>query len=137
MAEYRVDVKKYWTPWEHEVCELCFNDNPNAIWLVKVRCFKPHAHSRFHNTNVRVVIDHRRMAMVTVRRVSTGLWRIAKFRPCHKGDSCGRKLRCWFPHSQYEVDMWNIKSRLVKGKGESCVTSDQKLNIFALSFRGK
>lgn len=112
MSQWQIDVEKYWTPWEHEVCKLCFEDNPNAIWLVMVRCLKPHRH--FSNT-IRVVIDHKRMAMVSIRRVSTGLWRIARFKPCRKGESCGRKLRCWFPHGQHEVDMWNIKSRLIKG----------------------
>ena len=116
MSEYRIDVNTYWAPWEHEVCQLCFNDNPNAIWLVKVYCFKPQSLRHINSDTIHVVIDHERMAMVSVRRVSTGLWRIVRFRLCSKGDNCGRKWRCWFPHSQQEVDMWNIKSRLIKGK---------------------
>ena len=112
----QIDVNVYWTPWEHEVCKQCYEDNPNAIWLVKVHCFKPYRHAFFNENNIRVVIDHECMAMTSVRRVSTGLWRIARFRQCHKGESCKRKLRCWFPHGQHEVEMWNIKSRLIKGR---------------------
>ena len=112
MSQYRVDVNTYWTPWEHEVCQQCYNDNPNAIWLVKVGCFKPHQHG---GTTTRVVIDHEHMDLVTIRAVSTQLWRRSKFKPCHFGDNCYRSS-CWFPHSDHEVDLWNIKTRLVKGE---------------------
>ena len=113
MTEYRIDVNKYWTPWEHEVCQLCFNENPNAVWLVKVGCFKPHQHEI---SRVRVVIDHECMAMASLRTVSTVLfWRIGKYKMCDKMPNCNRGSRCLFPHSRYELDMWNLRSRMIKG----------------------
>ena len=109
MTEYRIDVNKYWTPWEHEVCQLCLNDNPNAVWLVKVGCFKPHQHEI---GRVRVVIDHECMKMASLRKVSTQLWRTGRFKMCHNCPSCYRGDECWFPHSPFELDMWNVKTRL-------------------------
>ena len=113
MSQYRIDVNEYWTPWEHKVCKQCFEDNPNAIWLVKVHCFKPHQH-RSGNC-IRVVIDHEYMDMEPVRTISTSLWRTNWFKHCYNCPDCFRGDRCWFPHSQHELDLWNIKNRLIKG----------------------
>lgn len=113
MTEYRIDVDTYWTPWEHEVCQLCLDDNPNALWLVKVGCFKPHQHE---SIRTRVVIDHECMAMVPIRRISTSLWRTAWFKLCRNSPDCPRRDKCWFPHTTHELNMWNIKNRLIKGE---------------------
>lgn len=113
MSQYRIDVNEYWTPWEHKVCKLCFEDNPNAIWLVKVHCFKPHQHRS--GDFIWVVIDHECMAMKPVRTISTRLWRTAWYKRCYNGPDCFRGNSCWFPHSQHELDIWNIKNRLIKG----------------------
>ena len=113
MSGDRIDVNEYWTPWEHKVCKLCFEDNPNAIWLVKVRCFKPHQHRS--GDCIWVVIDHEYMDMESVRTISTSLWRVSRYRHCRNTPNCYHGDRCWFPHSQIELDMWNIKIRLIKG----------------------
>ena len=31
-------------PWEHWVCSQCWQGNPYAVWLIKLRCFKPNYH---------------------------------------------------------------------------------------------
>lgn len=116
----KVKINAYWTPWEHEVCSDCYNNNPYSIWLVKVRCFQPHRHQQC--SLIRVVLAHEHMAMVPIRHLPKSFrlpWFHGPFRLCANLINCPKRSQCLYAHSQHEVDMWNIKKRLAKGNQKS------------------
>lgn len=114
MNDHLVDARIFWTPWEYQVCTECYDNNPYAIWLVKVRCFQPHRHLQCEH--ICVVIDSENMVLEPIRpmpshfRLFQGPFIMCKYTTCFKGDTCG------YAHCQYEADMWNFKKRLEKGK---------------------
>ena len=108
-----VDVTSYWTPWEHRVCYPCYCYNPYAIWLVKVGCFQPHRHLQCEY--IRVVIDSNDMVLEPIRPVPAKLaYQQGPFIMCF-GTFC-RNDACTYAHTTFEVDMWNIKKALARGK---------------------
>ena len=117
MANNFVNIESYWTPWEHQVCSQCHGSNPYAIWLVKVRCFQPHRH--LQNDYIYVVIDSQNIVLEPVRPMPGnfkslyGTYIMCKY--FEKG-TCQWGQICSYAHSNFEVDMWNIKKRLARGR---------------------
>ena len=116
MADHFVNVESFWTPWEHQVCSQCHGSNPYAIWLVKVGCFQPHRHLQCDY--IRVVIDSENTVLEPLRPMSRNFRSFhGAYRMCDnlvKG-ICPKRT-CYFAHSDFEVDMWNVKKRLARGK---------------------
>ena len=117
MADNFIDVESFWTPWEHQVCNDCYSNNPYAIWLAKVGCFQPHRHLQCEY--IRVVIDSEDMVLEPVRPmpINFGSFSIP-YEMCKNfvNGTCHRNYNCSYAHCRYEVDMWNIKKRLARGK---------------------
>ena len=98
-------------PWEHSVCEECFNRNAHAIWLVKYKCFERRTHRR---GNIRVIIDKENVELVRVRPPPSAVSTFrGQFYMCNYVGACHRGNSCKYAHSELELNKWNtIKSVL-------------------------
>ena len=98
-------------PWEYDVCEDCYGNNPYAIWLVKQMCFRPKRHRGMGT--VRVVIDQNCMVMREIRPMPhNSFWFRGEFVDCFFYPECPRDKECTFAHSPIECDTWNFKKSL-------------------------
>ena len=103
-------------PWEHWVCTRCLKDNKYAVWLIKLKCFKPrHRQHNYSNNKTLVSIDSRTMELVHLRpmpscaRTLRGKFGVCRYDPKCSGDSCK------YAHSPVEQDTWNFKKILLEG----------------------
>ena len=101
-------------PWEHWVCTQCLQDKPYAVWLIKLKCFKPgYQDHNYPISKTQVSIDPRTMELVQLRQLPSCVWNIrGNFTFCRykcKGNSCT------YAHSPVEQDTWNFKKCVLKG----------------------
>ena len=105
-------------PWEHWVCTQCLQDNPYAVWLIKLKCFQPR--HRDHNYPIRKVlvsIDPSAMKLVKMRQHPASIeGRSESLSICQSLPYCQRGNNCPFPHSQVEFETWEFIRTLFKGK---------------------
>ena len=102
-------------PWEHWVCSQCLWENPHAVWLIKLRCFKPHQHR--HQYGALVSIEPSAMRLVEMRHPPPNIERNkAPIRLCQARQYCQRKYLCQFPHSEVEYHTWDFIRKVFKGK---------------------
>ena len=104
-------------PWEHWVCTQCLQDNPYAVWLIKLKCFKPR--NQYHNypsTKTLVSIDPQIMELVQLRPLPSCVWNIrGKFAFCQSKANCSNGSSCTYAHSSAEQDTWNFKKSFLQG----------------------
>ena len=104
-------------PWEHCVCSECLQNDPHAIWLVKLhaRCFYPQRHRSA--AHVIVVIDQDQIMMEPIRPLPGNCFTFrGKFVHCCNFPDCRRGDKCRYGHSKLEVDTWNAKKRIISGE---------------------
>jgi len=104
-------------PWEHRVCSECLQNDPHAIWLVKLHahCFNPQRHrSAIHIT---VVIDQEQIVMKPIRPLPANYFTFhEKFIHCYNFPDCSKENECCSGHNKLEVDTWNTKKRIISGE---------------------
>ena len=116
MANNLINTDSYWTPWEHQVCSQCHGSNPYAIWLVKVGCFQPHRH--IQGNYIHVIIDSENIVLEPLRPMPGNFKSFyGAYTNCKNFERgiCRRQQICSYAHSDFELDMWNIKKRLARG----------------------
>ena len=104
-------------PWEYDVCSECLQNDPHAIWLVKVHahCFEPQRHRRA--VHIPVVIDQAHVMMEQIRPLPGNCFTFnGRFCHCYKFPDCSKGDECPFGHTKLEVDTWNAKKRIISGK---------------------
>ena len=97
-------------PWEHWVCTRCLQENPYAVWLIKLKCFSPaYRDHHFPYEKTLVSIEPSTMMLIKMRPLPRCAWRIRgnfahcqRYPHCHNGDSCT------FAHSTVEQHTWNF-----------------------------
>ncbi len=105
-------------PWEYHVCLDCLQSNWYAIWLVKQQCLEPHRHTQ--PILVPAVIDQSNMALVAIRPLPAHYNKFrGQFVMCRRYPDCPAGSKCRSAHSEVEMDTWNIKKSLLKGKVNS------------------
>ena len=107
-------------PWEHCVCSECHQNDPHAIWLVKLHahCFYPQRHRSA--AHVTVVIDQDQIMMEPIRPLPGNCFTFrGKFVHCCNFPDCRRGDKCRYGHSKLEVDTWNAKKRIISGEKPS------------------
>ena len=103
-------------PWEHWVCSQCLLENPHAVWLIKLRCFKPHQHRRQYGGTL-VSIEPSAMRLVQMRHPPANIeQKKAPIRLCQARQYCQRKDSCQFPHSEVEYHTWDFIRNVFEGK---------------------
>ena len=105
-------------PWEHWVCTRCLQDNQYAVWLIKLKCFKPKY--PYHNYPVRktlVSIDPSEMRLVKMRPHRNNIEMLSAPIPlCQSYPQCQHRDNCLHPHSQVEYETWEFIRTLFKGR---------------------
>ena len=102
-------------PWEHWVCTQCLDDNPYAVWLIKLKCFKPMKYG--HNYPQRrtlVSIEPKTMELVKVRPLPQ-LTILGRFTLCRYYPNCPEGDLCTYAHLSVEQETWNFKKTLLQG----------------------
>ena len=115
-------------PWEHDVCLECLQNDPHAIWLVKVHahCFEPQRHRRA--VHIPVVINQVHVMMEQIRPLPENCFAFhGKFYHCYNFPDCSKGDKCPFGHSELEVDTWNAKKKIISGM-DCCVRSVYKVH---------
>lgn len=104
-------------PWEHWVCTQCLQENPYAIWLIKLKCFNPNRHGHhFPDKRTLVSIEPSTMALVKMRPLPRCAFNIrGRFVLCRKYLDCRHGDSCNFAHSPVEQHTWNFIKTLYKG----------------------
>ena len=121
-------------PWEHWVCTQCLQDKPYAVWLIKLKCFKPGY--RDHNypiSKTLVSIDPRTMELVQLRLLPSCVWNIrGKFSYCRYITNCSNGSCCTYAHSSVEQDTWNFKKSLLQGILYMCLSTPVLIQCYEL-----
>jgi len=110
-------------PWEHRVCSECLQNDPHAIWLVKLHacCFNPQRHRSV--VHVTVVIDQEQIVMKQIRPLPGNYSTFrGKFAHCYNFPDCSDGDMCCFGHNKLEVDTWNAKKRIISGE-KPCINA--------------
>ena len=106
-------------PWEHWVCTQCLQDNPYAVWLIKLKCFNP-THHHYPDETTLVSIEPSTMMLVNMRptpachrvqRPNQRRWMYL----CQDYPHCQRGNACPFPHSEVEYHTWDFIRRAFRG----------------------
>ena len=103
-------------PWEHWVCTQCLEDNPYAVWLIKLKCFKPGYRGVRHYSHQRtlVSIEPSIMKLVKMRHPPASLGSGA-LDLCQSYPNCRRRDSCPLPHSEVEKKTWTFIRTLFEG----------------------
>ena len=102
-------------PWEHWVCSQCWQGNHYAVWLIKLRCFKPNYHRGQWGWTL-VSIEPSSMRLVEMRQPPANIEQRGGPVPlCQSLEHCPRRQRCQFPHSEVEYHTWEFIRELFKG----------------------
>ena len=117
-------------PWEHWVCSQCLWKNPYAVWLVKLRCFKPQRHHQ--NKRKLVSIDPSSMKLVEMRHPPVNIEQHYSPVPlCQAQQNCKRKHLCQLPHSEVEYKTWNFIRTAFRGEIiVNCLYLTRMLSIY-------
>ena len=109
-------------PWEHWVCTRCLQDNPHAVWLIKLKCFQPRRRGHcYPEEKTLVSIEPSTMQLVRVRPLPKCAWTIrGKFMFCRNHPSCHNGDSCTYAHTYVEQHTWNFKKTLYKGSFPKC-----------------
>ena len=99
-------------PWEHWVCTQCLQDNPYAVWLIKLKCFNP-THHHYPDEKTLVSIEPSTMMLVKMRPLPQCAWTIQG--NCRRYPNCAKGDACTYAHSIVEQDTWNFIKTLYKG----------------------
>ena len=99
-------------PWEHWVCSQCLQDTPYAVWLIKLRCFKPHQHRHQIGWTL-VSIEPSAMRLVQMRYPPARI--DAPIPPWHAWENCPKRGSCLCPHSDVEYHTWDFIRTVFKG----------------------
>ena len=112
MASGRVVV-----PWEHWVCTRCLEDNQYALWLIKLKCFKPrHRQHYYPGRKTLVSIDPSAMRLVKMRPPPVNIeMSSVPIQLCQSYPHCQYRDNCPRPHSQVEYETWEFIRTLFKG----------------------
>ena len=112
MASGRVVV-----PWEHWVCTRCLEDNQYAVWLIKLKCFKPrHRQHYYPGRKTLVSIDPSAMRLVKMRPHPVNIEMSSiPIQLCQSYPRCQYRDNCPRPHSQVEYETWEFIRTLFKG----------------------
>ena len=112
------------------MCTQCLQDNPYAIWLIKLKCFKPGYQD--HNYPIRkVLVSIEAMRLVKMRQHSPSIEGRSEPLPICQSlpySQCGNN--CPFPHSQVEFETWEFIRTLFKGKYKANHTSYWCMHIY-------
>jgi hypothetical protein len=103
-------------PWEHWVCTQCLQDNPYAVWLIKLKCFNP-THHHYPDEKTLVSIEPSTMMLVKMRPLPPCAWTIrGNFVYCRRYPNCAKGDDCTYAHSIVEQHTWNFIKTLYKEK---------------------
>lgn len=89
-----------------EVCQICLQHNPNAIWLSWLKCISPMEHSTI--PTVTVVANNVNKQLVQVRPLPANVTDIGMIGRCPRR-YCQVKERCIYAHSPEEANYWKWK----------------------------
>ena len=92
-----------------EVCQMCLQQNPNAIWLSWLKCVNPMEHSAF--PTVTVVANNINKQLVRVRPLPANITDIGLIGRCPRR-YCQVKERCTYAHSAEEANYWKWQSAI-------------------------
>ena len=109
-------------PWEHWVCTQCLQDNPYAVWLIKLKCLNPSNYRhQFPHQKTLVSIEPFTMMLVKMRppppvlHPARGQGRYRHVNVCQSYPNCQLGDLCPFPHSEVEYHTWSFIKTVFKG----------------------
>lgn len=84
-----------------EVCQACFKDKPNALWLAWLRCINTEEHKNEPKTTV--VANVKEKVLIKVRPLP---WVITRLDQVKLATHHSRICTCQFAHSEEEFLYW-------------------------------
>ena len=86
-----------------KVCDVCYKNNPSAIWLAWLKCIYPDDHNQ--KNTVAVLINSSQTRLVQVRQPPVNITNPNELKLCSQAD-CQAGNGCVLAHSTEEFNYW-------------------------------